>query len=177
MAASSYFKVCILVAIFALPKCNLLLRWANVVHKDSYFTDLYGLNEDGSAVRSYGDFFVQRFCVNFQCINLERKFRVPVSVNKYTKHGSTCLILCSKHCKMDLSVHVDVAINPGPYNPQVKSIQARNYLRVCCEITCEYAVYQHAWLTHRLMRRLLILSSNYLLADHVYRFLKHFLCH
>ena len=33
---------------------------------------------------------------------------------------------------MDLSVHVDVAINPGPYNPQVKSIQARNYLRVCC---------------------------------------------
>ncbi len=48
------------------------------------------------------------------------------------KHGSTCLILCSKPFKMDLLVHVDVAINPGPYNPQVKSIQARNYLQVCC---------------------------------------------
>ncbi len=101
---------------------------------------------NGSAVRSYGDFFrTNVFGVNVQRINLERKFRVPVSVNKYTKHGSTCpySLAQGKPFKDGFIVSCDVAITQGLITLKL-SHSSQNYLRVCCVQSPD-----NAWLTHR----------------------------
>ena len=49
---------------------------------------------------------------------------------KQTKHGSTCLVLCLKPYKIDLSVCVDVALNPGPDFREFN--QTGNEWRPCC---------------------------------------------
>ena len=45
---------------------------------------------------------------------LGRTFKVSLPVTKGTKHGLISLILRSRPFKVDLSVCVDVSVNPGP---------------------------------------------------------------
>ena len=88
-----------------------------------------GLEKDGLVDGNFRNVhFV--YHLNFRRTVLGRTFKVSRPVTKGTKHGLICLILCSRPFKVDLSVCVDVSVNPGP-DSMGKSNQIANDWQPC----------------------------------------------
>ena len=50
-----------------------------------------------------------------QQIQLESKYNTSYAMARSTKHGPVSLVLCLKSFRVELSICVDLSINPGPY--------------------------------------------------------------
>ena len=113
MAGCLYFKLYIYFMIFGYFKDNFGVEYVINEDKLQGLKDFCGLEKDGLVDGNFRNVhFV--YHLNFHRTVLGRTFKVSRPVTKGTKHGLICLILCSRPFKVDLSVCVDVSVNPGP---------------------------------------------------------------
>ena len=93
-------------------------------------TDSYGLDTDGLDFNRYHN-IIFSYHVTMQCFKLGKRFNLSFPITKQTKRGVTCLLLCSRPFKVDMTTCVNVSANPGPDCVGKSSGHITNW-RPCC---------------------------------------------
>ena len=113
MAACLYIKLCIYFMIFDYLKFISIPKRVYNEDKLAVITDSYGLDTEGLDFNRYHN-IIFLYRVRMQRFKLGKIFNPSFPITKQTKRGVTCLLLCSRPFKVDLTTCVDVSTNPGP---------------------------------------------------------------
>jgi hypothetical protein len=115
------------------PDNNLFIKSGSNVDKGFYYPNRYVLSPhmefSTSSNRQFGYVSHNVICRRSQ---LYSKFKIKFALVKQSKRGSTCLALPSKPFVMDLTMCMDVALNPGPevrskYISELQKSRSINY--------------------------------------------------
>ena len=84
------------------------------VHKSVSFYNETIMDAPTTASTSLESFYFWKLSFVYQRVDYQSNFKLSYPVSKSSKHGLICVALPCKVFLMDLTVHMDIEINPGP---------------------------------------------------------------
>ena len=121
MAASFKLRLFFILIIFHLSDQFVATTPISYKYKIESCRDFAGLLEDGLLLRKYWHSCVLNCQLQISRRNLQSTFIINHTVNKTTKHGTITFILPVKPFIMDLTICMDISLNPRSNIDQNKS--------------------------------------------------------